>query len=375
MSSPFKDRLHFPRTQLAEMILQGYSSGLNSAVTVFAPRRKGKTTFVQRDLIPMARKQGYLVATADLWMDKENPERVIANALYEAIFGAGYIKRALLRFTRPGPLVKSVKGGAGPDGVSLEAELANDLRLELPELFERFRRLGKGRAILIIDEVQHLSTRSQFEGLTATLRSLLQSAPGEIFALFTGSSRDGLAKMFRRTKAPFYQFSSEVPFPDLGMDFAIHLGLAYQEVTGRPWDVGEAFSRYVARGLMPLYLRELYKLCLTQNIGVIEADSIAWASMIDEGQFEALVNDMPVLDQAVLIGILNGQSLFSAEYRESLANELPNNQIPSTQQVQVALNRLKRRDLVANLDHGSWGIEDAALESYLRRFLIDDLID
>ncbi len=373
MPSVTQDRLHFPRNRLAYQILGSFEAQLQTAVTVFAPRRKGKTTFVNRDLIPMAREKGFIVATADLWMDRDHPERVISGALHEAIFGAGLFRRTIQRFARPGSLLKSVKGGAGHDGVTLEAELAQDQALSLQELFERFRSLGKGRALLIIDEVQHLATRNEFESLTATLRALLQSAQGEVFALFTGSSQEGLAKMFRRSKAPFYQFSSEVPFHDLGMEFAQHLGAAYKDVTGREWEVTEAFAKFVARGQMPMYLRELYKLCLTQNISVAEADKIAWGSMVDEGQFESVLRDLPPLDQAVLVGILTGQSLFSADYRAALADDLPSGQAPSTQQVQVALNRLKRRDLVANLDHGTWGIEDAALESYLRRLLIDGI--
>lgn len=370
-----KDRLHYARFGLADSILRGFEQHLQPAVTIFAPRRKGKTTFVMRDLIPMAKERGFLVASADLWLDKDHPERVIAQALNEAIYGTGFVLRNLMRLTRPGQLVKSVSGGASADGVTLSADMADDGGLSLPELFERFRRLGKGRALLIIDEVQHLATRKEFEGFTATLRTLMQAAQGDVVALFTGSSQDGLARMFRRSKAPFYQYGSEVTFPDLGRDFAVHLGKLYQEVTGKEWEIIEAFDLYVARGMMPKYLRELYSLCLTQNLTVREADKIVWRSMLDEGQFATLIAEMPALDQSLLVGILCGESLFSAEYRARLADELPSRQQPTSQQVQVALKRLQRRELIGNLDHGEWKIEDGALESYLRRVLIDGELD
>lgn len=201
-----------------------FESRLQNAATIFAPRRKGKTTFLINDLIPIAKAHGFIVATADLWFDKAHPERVIAGALYEAIHGAGFLRRNWLKLMRPGSLVQSVEAGAGTDGVTMKAELAKEGGLNLIELFERFRRLGNGKALLIIDEVQHLASKKDFEDLTATLRSLLQQAHGEVFAVFTGSSQDGLHRMFRRTKAPFYQFSHEIQFPNLGFEFVQHLG-------------------------------------------------------------------------------------------------------------------------------------------------------
>lgn len=76
---------------------------------------------------------------------------------------------------------------------------------------------------MIIDEVPHLARKKDFEDLTATLRALLQQAHGEVFAVFTGSSQDVLHRMFRRTKAPFYQFSHEIQFPNLGLEFLLQI--------------------------------------------------------------------------------------------------------------------------------------------------------
>ena len=367
-----KDRLHFPRHALAKSILQGFENNIQTATTIFAPRRKGKTTFVRNDLIPMAREKGFLVATADLWLDKDHPERVIARALQEAIHGTGFVRRNLLRFTRPGQVVSGVNTGAGPDGVTLGLELVDDAGLLLPELFERFSKLGKGKALLIVDEVQHLATRKEFETFTATLRTLLQGAQGMVYAVFTGSSQHGLARMFRRSKAPFYQYGSEVGFPELGMEFAQHLAAMFLETTGRTWDAAEAFSLYVRRGMMPKHLREIYNLSLTQNLSIAEADKIVWAYMLDEGQFATLIESLAPLDQGLLVGILTGESLFSADYRNRLGDELPSGIAPTSTQVQAALKRLQRAELIGNLDHGSWSIEDGALQSYLRRILLDD---
>lgn len=93
MTPETKDTLLFPRTYLAEGILATIESRLQNAATIFAPRRKGKTTFLINDLIPIAKAHGFIVATADLWFDKAHPERVIAGGLDESILGAGFLRR------------------------------------------------------------------------------------------------------------------------------------------------------------------------------------------------------------------------------------------------------------------------------------------
>ncbi|NMS64474.1 hypothetical protein HKB19_02465, partial [Vibrio parahaemolyticus] len=48
------DIWHYPRTQLATFILNGMDKGLLQRVSIFAPRKRGKTQFIQKDIIPMA---------------------------------------------------------------------------------------------------------------------------------------------------------------------------------------------------------------------------------------------------------------------------------------------------------------------------------
>lgn len=371
MGTTSKDSLFYPRTALAQGIMATFESGLQSAATIFAPRRKGKTTFLLNDLIPLAREKGFLVASADLWFDKTHPERVIIGALYEAIHGTGFLRRNWMKLIRPGAVINSIEAGAGTDGVTMKAELAKEGSLDLFELFERFRQLGKGKALLIIDEVQHLATKKEFGDLTATLRSLLQRAHGEVFAVFTGSSQDGLHRMFRHTKAPFYQFSHEVQFPNLGYEFIEHLGQRFQEITGREWDVDAAFERYVARGQMPKYIRDVFQLCMTDGLSVREADQRAWATMTDEGNFSNLLLELPPLDLTILMALVKEIPVFSADGLAWIGKEMATPTPPSPATVQTALKRLQKRDLVGNLGRGKWEMEDIALESYIRRTFID----
>ena len=74
----------------------------------------------------------------------------------------------------------------------------------------------------------------------------------------------------------------------------------------------------------------------------------------------------------ILVALVKGISVFSATGRDWLGSENQAGGIPSAATVQTALKRLQRRELVANLGRGEWSIEDAALESYLRRTFIDE---
>ena len=364
-----KDPLNFSRTALAQQILLGFEERLQVSVTLFAPRRKGKTQFILQDLKPMAEERGFLVAYADLWSMQESPEGAICAALAEALNEADLAARLKAWWSRPKRNVKSAKGGlnigASELGANGEIEMAEPIASGIHDLYERFRIAGRGKAILIVDEVQHLATKPTFDTFCAAFRALLNASQYEVFAVFTGSSQDGLTSMFKRNKAPFYQYGTQLKFPELGRELAEHFGVLYQSRTGDAWDVNLAFDRYVARGMMPAYLRQLYVKCLTEGRSIAEADREVWESMIDIGQFEAILDDLSPLDHFLLRRILTSSPLYSDEARQQAAQEVGLLVPPSTAQIQACLERMRRRDLVANLAHGDWIIEEDALATFL----------
>lgn len=92
MSSPIFDSMktltinwHYPRSKLAQEVLGNFELGTLSRGTIFAPRRKGKTEFILRDLLSLARKRARAAVYANLWDDKDNPHRALAIALKEAV--------------------------------------------------------------------------------------------------------------------------------------------------------------------------------------------------------------------------------------------------------------------------------------------------
>jgi hypothetical protein len=84
MADPIHANWHYPRTELANKILKGFQVGLAERFTIFAPRKRGKTEFVQRDVAPLAKEQGILVVYVDFWRDKASPAMAFATAVMAA---------------------------------------------------------------------------------------------------------------------------------------------------------------------------------------------------------------------------------------------------------------------------------------------------
>ena len=104
--------LYYPRTQLASGLadaLQGKATFSDAPNGLFlaAPRRTGKSTFLQSDLIPELARRNVVAVYVDLWADqRRDPGSLIAEA----------VGRALIK--QLGVVAKTAKA-AGLDSISL----------------------------------------------------------------------------------------------------------------------------------------------------------------------------------------------------------------------------------------------------------------
>lgn len=363
------DPLHFPRHELAGHIISMFHNGLASAVTLFAPRRKGKTQFLLFDLLPMARDEGYLVAYGDLWSQKDSPEVVLAQALTEALGEADTLQK-LRGWWQAGRKqsrrrVGKVELGLGAEGVKAGAEIASDSLMisEIEALFSRFVAAGNGKAILVLDEIQHLGTRPGFETFTAALRSMMDRNRGNVFGVFTGSSQGGLTAMFQRTKAPFYLFSQSLEFKDLGAEFVHHFAQHYHRITQKHWQEAEALKLFRARGNTPAYLRALIRRCIEAGESPAEADKVVWQDMVDQVGYEEIVRSLDTLQREVLLRVLQGQPLYAEEALKAISKTVGTE--VKTHQVQGALRRLESLNITGRVGRGEPIIEDDLLKAWL----------
>jgi predicted AAA+ superfamily ATPase len=160
MSESRPDPWHFAHPELARKYLQTFEIGLISAQALFAPRRMGKSEFLEQDLVPAAQKSGLLTAYLNLWDAREHPRGALISALARA-----------------------------------------DRRL-----------------LLILDEAQVLASPAHSD-LAHSLRAALDIRKQTIKVVFAGSSESSLRRMFGRATEPFYNWAPIEPFERLGAEF------------------------------------------------------------------------------------------------------------------------------------------------------------
>ena len=81
------DPWHFERSALTERVLDVLTRGPVRALSLFAPRRAGKTEFLIRDLAPGAEARGHRVIYASFWQAPLSPLAVLLQALEKSLEG------------------------------------------------------------------------------------------------------------------------------------------------------------------------------------------------------------------------------------------------------------------------------------------------
>ncbi|CDQ10972.1 conserved protein of unknown function [Acidithiobacillus ferrivorans] len=252
-----KDPWHYPRTALADQYLKTLGIGLSKSLVLFAQRRMGKTEFLRKDLLPAAEMAGYITIYVSLWESREDPKSVLLDAIRKAAEGEGIISGVWRRLSRPeskigvGTNASTVGAQASCEqGTAKVSDHLLDLRQWMNTLAEK-----KKPTLLLVDEIQTLADEKRYGALVAALRSGLDKHGDQIKAVFTGSSSEGLRRMFQMEKAPFFQFSHRIPFPQLGPEFVQHMLRAFANATQRQLNEAEAWQAFTDLALVPEHFR------------------------------------------------------------------------------------------------------------------------
>lgn len=362
---------HYPRTDLAKKVLHGFREGLADRITFFAPRRRGKTEFVRRDIAPMAQEMGILVVYVDFWRDKTSPAAAFATAVMAARREQeDWFTNLLARSELKAKL--ELFGG----GLTLEASQGrSQAEKSLVEAAFQELEATKKPVLLLLDEVQHLATEPSFSDFTAALRGFMTGrSDNRVKGIFTGSSQEGLAQLFKRTKAPFYNSSSMYDFPDLGEDFVEFELKVFEKVTGGVvLDQAVAMETFESLMRAPGRFTDLLKRMALEGVHSIEEGVSLYAEMVLEEenvQFRSAWDDFLPIDKAILMLISMGEcrGMYGAKYAEKLKSVCSEDINVSKHAIQNAVNRLKGGGVNAiySIEHGVWKFTDPAFEQFVR---------
>ena len=365
---------YYPRTHLAVELadaLQGKAlfSDAPNGLFLAAPRRTGKSTFLQADLMPELERRRVVVVYVDLWADqRRDPGSLISEAVGRALYQrlgrvAKTAKSAGLESITLGGIKIDTSKIGKPDG----ATLADALRT----LFET----AQAPVALIIDEAQHALTSEAGENAMTALKSARDqlNRPGvvNLMLVMSGSDRDKLLRLVNTNAAPFY--GSQIQrMPELGADFIDYIAqlIAGQRADLAPVEQGKLHDAFVLFGQRPQFFME----ALGQVLSPLASESgrfedamlvkAAQRQQDDEAQMQSDYLALKPLEQAVLWRMLEQGTRFRPYDAEALLFyiEKTGDKV-NVAKAQKALESLRAHQpsLVWKSARSEYTVEDAAM--------------
>lgn len=372
---------HFSRARLAQdtanaMEGKNLFGDAPNGLFLAAPRRTGKSTFLQRDLAPELEKRGIVVVYVDLWADqKRDPGSLIAEAVGKAVDAhLGFIAKAaksthLDSISVAGVLKIDTSKIGKLDGVTLTDALG------------MLHEMAKKPVALIVDEAQHALTSERGETAMAALKAARDklNSPGQarLMLVMSGSDRDKLLRLVNTNGAPFYG-STVQRMPELDKDFIAFVKslIEQQTPTLKPIDADKLLLAFQRFGSRPQFfsaaLAEVLS-PLASSEGRFEDQVLEAASRRqrdDEAQMESEFLSLRPIEQAVLWRLLEQSSRFrpyDAEalkfYREKLNTPGGPTVKVTAQTAQAAVESIRERTpaLVWKSARGEYSVDDAMM--------------
>jgi hypothetical protein len=343
VANPTPDPWHFPRDAFAANVLHTLDSGIVNAITLFAPRRMGKTEFVCADLAPLAARGEWLVSYCNLWADKPNPAGVLVAAL-----------AAATEPFQPGKKTGKVGVSANLGIVSASAEATQEVApqaapSQISEAFAAFakaieRRARGQRLLLIVDEIQHLATDKRFEPAVAALRTALERHADRIRAVFTGSSQLGLQRLFLDTRAPFFSPGGQLELPRLGAEFVAFMVERANRTFRARVAPAEAAAIFDASGHSPYFLRQAITVARLREVPLARALDLVIEETLNEEGLARRWGRLNAAERSVAMLVFEGKAPFAAASMEQVASDA-GREVRSSH-VQTTLLRLEREGFV-----------------------------
>lgn len=373
--------MHFSRRQLADDMCEALQGGnlFNDApngLFLAAPRRTGKSTFLQVDLKPGLERRGVVVVYVDLWAaPSRDPGELIAES----------IGRALRQHL--GPVAKAARA-SGLDSVTIAGALKIDTSKigrpdgsTLTDALRALHDLARAPVALIVDEAQHSLTSAAGEQAMTALKSARDqlNRPGEVnlMLVMSGSDRDKLLRLVNANAAPFYG-SSIKHLPLLGDDFVAHLAalIEQQRPALAPVDSAVLAQAFQTLGQRPQFFID----ALGQALSPFDADAggsqhferrvVELASQRLEQDRQQMASDylaLRAVEQAVIWRMLEQGPRFRPYDAEALTFYTDKTSNPITRAMaQKAMDALRDRQpsIVWKSARGEYAIDDAAMHDW-----------
>lgn len=354
-----KDQWHYPRTILANQVVDLFETGLSSALVFFAPRRMGKTEFLQKDVLPASHRKGWRVWYFS-FLDMNTGDAsgaMFERGLYAFAETVGVLPKSFK--------IKKMEGGAA--GIHLGVEFQKGVQTQ-PDFKEIIALLAQSdKVLLLLDEIQTLTKYPESERFIAGLRTALDIHKDTVKVIFTGSSREGLRQMFSQSSAPFFHFGQNLPFPELDKNFTDHLADVFHQVTQRSLDKKALWDIFVDMEKVPQLIRALVEraaLHPEKTLKIIRDELLT--DIYQDRTFIEVWQKASSLEKLLLRAVAQEKTeLFGEIFREQLAKKLGVSEV-HVPAVQSALRTLLKKNLIGRApERGAYFVDDPTFKNWI----------
>lgn len=362
--------------QLADELLGKHLvSDAPNGLFLAAPRRTGKSNFLQFELKPELEARGCPVVYVDFWAQPDrDPAELLAETLtYEIQKTAGLAKR-------PAAALSSLTVGT----VEVEFDLSKLGRPQGPSIAHVLGLLSEAanrKIVVILDEAQHTLTTKAGDAAMFALKSArdqLNTPDGHrLLLVFSGSDRDKLLRLVNSSRAPFYG-STIRHLPELDRGYVAQLGGALEKVYEwlAPVNVDALFDAFQIVGRRPQFLQEVVDAVVKRpatNAAQAQEDILHGAREFQRNEAQErlqLYLGLRPLEQFVLWRMLEQGASFRPYdadakdfYGKLLGEEV------STQRVQAAIKSLRDREpsIVWKSSRGGYAVDDTQMRGWFQQ--------
>ncbi|MFC7418336.1 hypothetical protein ACFQNF_00390 [Iodobacter arcticus] len=372
---------HYPRTDLAKRYCDTLSglSLISSTKNLFlaAPRRVGKTQFINNDLIPEAQSRGWLVIYVDLWSDQnKSPSALICEALHQK---SKEMEGRLLSTARSAGIAG---GQIGAGEFKLDFTIpAEDIPTSVSEAYQQLKERAKNHTVmLVVDEAQQALSSDDGKKSTFALKSIrdtsnqqIDQAGHDFVLVFTGSQRDKLSNLCSPKTSAFYGSSVE-EFPLLDSNFIEFFIYAVNDAIGsnaaKKLKRESTLGAFQILGCKPdLLIDALGKYMLEpieHSIQDVALNMVRSAAFEIETTVNALTPIQRAIFKTITLNSQNNFAPFSSNAISQYAAELPENTNLTVSTVQAAISALRDQSLLWQPSSGKYLPEDSSYLAYFR---------
>jgi hypothetical protein len=365
----------FHRTILAENIAKRtlLPKGA-SGVFISAPRRTGKSTLINEDIIPFLRSQGAEVIYVDLWSDRSrDPGDLISEAVRDHLQKR---EGTLLQWARRGGLDKVNVAGIQLDIGKVGIGSGKTIAKALAELSDA----TKAMIVLVIDEAQHAITTDAGASALFALKAARDQLNGSNHYGFrliaTGSNRDKLSLLVQGKDQAFLS-AVLLDLEPLGDDY---LAWEIDQYDGevKP-SVDVLHAAFIAAGHKPESLRKAlddlaFRFDVTaENVDAVFQEVLSKIMADAKQGFMREVNGLPPLQAAVLtVMAITGHDFAPFRmntyemYKDACARLTTAAVTIEDSSIQYALEALRTKSLVWKSSRGVYAIEDSQHATWLK---------